>query len=113
MNLYVKKDALPGKVTMATKEAVTLFNKKGTEVEQERDGNTRKNSIYSRKYYIAALTDETKAVVIVVGAAAVSTDTTVTAGKTYYAAASMGYVKVTPAEGDSPKTKGWYEITPS
>lgn len=51
--------------------------------------------------------------VIVVGAAAVSTDTTVTAGKTYYAAASMGYVKVTPAEGDSPKTKGWYEITPS
>lgn len=113
VNLYVKKDALPGKVTMATKEAVTLFNKKGTEVEQERDGNTRKNSIYSRKYYIAALTDETKAVVIVVGAAAVSTDTTVTVGKTYYAAASMGYVKVTPAEGDSPKTKGWYEITPS
>lgn len=113
VNLYVKKDALPGKVTMAIKEAVTLFNKKGTEVEQERDGNTRKNSIYSRKYYIAALTDETKAVVIVVGAAAVSTDTTVTAGKTYYAAASMGYVKVTPAEGDSPKTKGWYEITPS
>lgn len=113
VNLYVKKDALPGKVTMATKEAVTLLNKKGTEVEQERDGNTRKNSIYSRKYYIAALTDETKAVVIVVGAAAVSTDTTVTVGKTYYAAASMGYVKVTPAEGDSPKTKGWYEITPS
>ena len=41
------------------------------------------------------------------------TDKKVTAGKTYYAAASMGYVKVTPAEGDSPKTKGWYEITPS
>lgn len=113
VNLYVKKDALSGKVTMATKEAVTLFNKKGTEVEQERDGNTRKNTIYSRKYYIAALTDETKAVVIVVGSAAVTADTSVTAGKTYYEAASMGYVKVTPAEGDNPKTKGWYEITPS
>lgn len=113
VNLYVKKDALSGKVTMATKEAVTLFNKKGTEVEQERDGNTRKNTIYSRKYYIAALTDETKAVVIVVGSAALSNDNSVTGGKTYYEAASMGYVKVTPAEGDNPKTKGWYEITPS
>lgn len=113
VNLYVKKDALSGKVTMATKEAVTLFNKKGTEVEQERDGNTRKNTIYSRKYYITALTDETKAVVIVVGSAALSSDNSVTGGKTYYEAASMGYVKVTPAEGDNPKTKGWYEITPS
>ena len=67
-NLYTKKDAPEGTIVIATKEAVTLFNKKGTEVEQERDGNTRKNDIYSRKYYIAALTDETKAVKIVLGA---------------------------------------------
>lgn len=69
VNLYTKKDADEGTVIVATKEAVTIFNKKGTEVEQERDGNTRKNTIFSRKYYIAALTDATKAVKISVSAA--------------------------------------------
>lgn len=68
INLYTKKDAVAGTVVIATKEAVTMFNKKGTEVEQERDGNIRQNTIYSRKYYLAALTDETKAVKIIVGA---------------------------------------------
>ena len=67
VNIYTKKDAVSGSVYMATKEAVTLFNKKGTEVEQERDPNTRENSIYSRKYYLAALTDETKDVKIFKG----------------------------------------------
>ena len=65
VNLYTKKDAVSGTIVVATKEAVTLFNKKGTEVEQERDADTRENSIWSRKYYIAALTDDTKAVKIV------------------------------------------------
>ena len=68
INIYTKKDAVEGEVIVATKEAVTIFNKKGVEVEQERDGNTRENSIYSRKYYIVALTDESKAVKIKVGA---------------------------------------------
>lgn len=67
INLYTKKDAAENTVIIGTKEAVTLFNKKGTEVEQERDGNTRQNTVYSRKYYLAALTDETKAVKISVG----------------------------------------------
>ena len=62
INLYTKKDATEGEIIVATKEAVTLFNKKGVEIEQERNGNIRQNTIYSRKYYIAALTDETKAV---------------------------------------------------
>lgn len=61
INLYVKKDAVSGTCIVATKEAVTLFNKKGVEIEQERDADTRENSIWSRKYYIAALTDATKA----------------------------------------------------
>ena len=34
------------------------------EIEQERDANIRKNSIWSRKYYLAALTDATKVVKI-------------------------------------------------
>lgn len=61
VNLYTKKDAVSGTCIVATKEAVTLFNKKGVEIEQERDADTRENSIWSRKYYIAALTDATKA----------------------------------------------------
>lgn len=64
VNLYTKKDAVSGTIVVATKDAVTLFNKKGTEVEQERDADIRENSIWSRKYYLAALTDDTKAVKI-------------------------------------------------
>lgn len=111
INLYTKKNAETGKVVIATKEAVTLFNKKGTEVEQEREGNIRRNTVYSRKYYLAAMTNEAKAVKIITGSAAVTTDTTVSSDKTYYAASGIGYVKVAPASGDNPKTKGWYEIT--
>lgn len=66
--IYTKKDAVKGEVIVATKEAVTLFNKKGVETEQDREKNTRENLIYSRKYYFVALTDETKAVKIKVTA---------------------------------------------
>ena len=111
INIYTKKNAETGKVVIATKEAVTLFNKKGTEVEQEREGNIRRNTVYSRKYYLAAMTNEAKAVMIITGSAAVTTDETVTTSKTYYAKSGIGYVKVTPGKNDNPKTKGWYEIT--
>ena len=68
VNLYTKADATPGEILIATKDAVTLFVKKGTEVEQPPrdagDANIRKNTILSRKYYLAALTDATKVVKI-------------------------------------------------
>ena len=64
INLYDKADATEGEVIVATKAAVTIFNKKGVEMEQERDPNTRQNAAYSRKYYVVALTDESKAVKI-------------------------------------------------
>lgn len=67
VNVYTKKDAVAKTVILGTREAVTLFNKKGVEVEQDRDRNTRENTIYSRKYYLAALTDATKAVKLTVG----------------------------------------------
>lgn len=53
--------ALTDKAYVMTKEAVTLFMKKDVEVEQERDADKRKNSIYLRDCYICALTDATKA----------------------------------------------------
>lgn len=65
VNLYTSNLAAEGTILGGTKEAVTLFNKKGTEVEQERDANTRLNEIYSRKYYVAAMTDATKCFKIV------------------------------------------------
>lgn len=66
VNLFTKKDAVTGTIIVATKEAVTLFNKKGVEIEQERNADIRQNRIWSRKYYLAALTDATKAVKITV-----------------------------------------------
>ena len=60
VNLYTKMDATEGEICGGTREAVTFFNKKGTEVEQKREPNVRLNEIFSRKYYMAALTDETK-----------------------------------------------------
>jgi hypothetical protein len=65
VNLYTKEDAVEGEICGGTREAVTFFNKRGTEVEQERDANTRLNEIYSRKYYLAAMTDATKCFKIV------------------------------------------------
>lgn len=74
VNLYTKKDAEEGTVVIGTKEAVTLFNKKGVEVEQTRNPNVRLNEIFSRKYYLAALTDSTKAVKIIRDEAPVEDD---------------------------------------
>lgn len=50
-----------------SKDAVKLFMKKDVEVEQERDADTRTNSIYLRTAYIVALADATKICKIVEG----------------------------------------------
>lgn len=49
---------------LATKEAVTLFTKKESEIEQDRTQNTRTNDVYMRKVNLVALTDATKIVKI-------------------------------------------------
>ena len=53
--------ALTDKAYVMTNEAVTLFLKKDVEVEQERDADKRKNSVYLRSCYVCALRDATKA----------------------------------------------------
>lgn len=115
VNLYTKKDAVAGTIIIGTKEAVTLFNKKGVEIEQitgdkrsESAANIRKNTIFSRKYYLAALTDATKAVKILKGTATATADTTVSEGKVYYAKTDNGYIVGKPKT--NPKTEGFYEI---
>lgn len=52
--------ALTDAAYVMTKEAVKLFIKKDVEVEQDRDADTRTNSVYLRTAYIVALTDATK-----------------------------------------------------
>lgn len=75
VNLYTKADATEGTIIVATKDAVTIFNKRGVTVEQIAEGarsetaaNKRENTAFARKYYVVALTDESKAVKITVGA---------------------------------------------
>ena len=67
VNLYDKRDAADNAIIIGTKKAVTMFTKPGIGVEQERDANIRQNSIFTRKYYLTALTDETQAVKITIG----------------------------------------------
>lgn len=75
----VSSNVIPkGEVIISKKEAVTLFLKKASETEQERDPNLRKNIVYMRKVAITALTKESSVVRI---AAAATTSTTITATK--------------------------------
>lgn len=60
--VIVTKAITNGNIYLASKEAVTLFIKKDTEVEQERDANVRNNKVYIRKVAVVALTDENKVV---------------------------------------------------
>ena len=75
VNVYDKKDADDDEIVVATKEAVRLLVKTGTEVEQitknarsETAANTRLNTAFSRKYYVAALDNDTKVVRITLAA---------------------------------------------
>ena len=52
--------ALTTAAYVMTNEAVKLFMKKDVEVEQDRDADKRKNSVYLRSAYICALVDTTK-----------------------------------------------------
>lgn len=65
--VIVSKAVASGKAYIADKTAVTCFIKKGVEIEQERDANTRKNTIYGRKVAVVALTDDTKVVKFTAG----------------------------------------------
>lgn len=66
--VIVSKAVKAGTGYLATKDAITLFIKKDTEIEQERDANTRENRVFVRKVALVALTDATKLVKITVSA---------------------------------------------
>ena len=60
MPVIVSRKVPAGTAYVMTKEAITCFIKKDSEVEQERNANTRTNWIYGRRVYVVALTDATK-----------------------------------------------------
>lgn len=62
--VIVSKAVPAGTGYLATKEAVTVFIKKDTETEYERDADHRNNSYWVRKVAVVALTDATKIVKI-------------------------------------------------
>lgn len=66
--VIVSKAVPAGEAYLASREAVTCFVKKGSEVEQERDANTRQNKVYARKVMLIALTDANKVVKITASA---------------------------------------------
>lgn len=64
VNLYVCDEIPDDTIVVATREAVTYFRKKNVETEQDRDMNTRTNTLYGRVVGFAALKDATKAALI-------------------------------------------------
>ena len=60
--VYVSKAITSGTGYLAHKSAVKCFVKKGVEIEQDREPNTRKNTIYGRKVMLVALVDATRIV---------------------------------------------------
>lgn len=65
--VIVSKALTAGEAFLATKDAVTVFIKKDTETEYERDADKRNNSYWVRKVAVVALTDATKVVKITIG----------------------------------------------
>lgn len=93
--LVVSKAVPAGKVFLADKQAVTCFIKKGVEVEQERDANIRQNKVFGRKVMVVALTDATRVVSMDSATYKKTTDSSVSASKTYFIKADGGaYQKV-------------------
>ena len=62
--VVVSKLVPEGEAYVADRKAVTLFVKKESEVEQDREKETRENTIIMRKVALVALTDATKVVKI-------------------------------------------------
>lgn len=66
--IYTSKAVAAGTIYVANKEAVTAFMKKDVEIAQDRNENTRTNTIYGRNVKVIALTNQDKVCAIVKGA---------------------------------------------
>lgn len=75
--LYVKQNASEKMIYVGTDKAVTIFNKTGVNTEvaarAKDEANKRMNNLFARKYYIAALTNDTQIVQLALAGASVHT----------------------------------------
>ena len=94
---------------IVNKEAVTLFIKKGSEAEQDRDADHRKNTMWLRKVALVALTDSTKLVELAKAQETACEITTYTANaKTIAGTCGEDVVKVVVVDGKGNS----YDVTP-
>ena len=63
----IATNALTDKAFVMSAEAIKLFMKDEVEVEQDRDADTRTNSVYLRTAYVCALVDATKIIKLIKG----------------------------------------------
>lgn len=108
--VIISKAVPAGKVFLADKQAVTCFIKKGVEIEQERDADTRQNKVFGRKVMLVALTDATRVVIMDANSYTKTSDVAVDSSKTYYAKATGGaFHKVASPKGAD--LGDYYEIS--
>lgn len=92
--VFVTKAITGTEVYLADRKAVTIFVKKGSEIEQDRDPNLRLNKVYARKVALVALTDATRLIKVDTGLTA--TKETVVVGttdvSTFYEKSGTTYV---------------------
>lgn len=89
--VVISKAIPAGVAFIASREAITNFIKKGSEIEQVRDADHRKNTVIARKVSVVALTDARKVVKIGANQATAATITTYTKNaKTVAGAATTG-----------------------
>lgn len=92
--VYTSKIVPEGIIFCVSKEAVKDFVKSGLRIEQERDKNTKENIVYSDRYDVIALVDESKCIMMGKGQATDATITTATAGAATIAGAATTGAKV-------------------
>ena len=104
VNCFYRQDLAENTLYIGTNKAITVFNKTGIETEIAARGggasgnaNLRLNDVFTRKYYLAALTDATQIVRIgLTGATLPMTDTFVaTSGQTAFALSEDANAKPT------------------
>jgi hypothetical protein len=106
VNLYTKKDQTEGETEVAVRQAVKLFNKKGVTVEQDRNaspadvGNARHNYMWSNKYYLVALVDDTKGARIIIDSTVVTPSVTLSDSTATVAAGETETLTATTVPAD-------------
>ena len=117
VNVYICKALDKGDLVIAARDAVTIFNKSGVDIEQivngtrsETAANVRQNTVFGRKYFITAMTRPNHAAYVTTASDAMTSATgTAVAGTMYYEKVGTNYTYKPVAVGAS--VTGLYKFT--